>query len=304
MNEKEIQSISLSQLLQVYERRPEDIYLEGCVITSHFNVNNVNVNLFQYPTRINAFVIVICSQGSISFTSGVTRHTLEGKTLFINFPGTILQTESVQSASIHAIICEEEFFKNLHLDFKLISEFFLHIEKHPYLSLSEEEWLDLDRSFQDFHREGNARHTDPYSQEILRSMILIFAYKICRIINRHIAINPLPETSPRNRNNEYFNQFIVAISKHCTQERSVGFYAEMLHLTPKYLTTIIRKTSGRTAIQWIDDYVILEAKNLLKHSTMSIQEIAYYLNFPNQSSFGKYFRNHTGMTPSAYKQIK
>ena len=54
-------------------------------------------------------------------------------------------------------------------------------------------------------------------------------------------------------------------------------------------------------MQWIDDYGVLEAKNLLKYSTMSIQEISYYLNFPNQSFFGKYFKNHTGMTPTAYR---
>ena len=59
-----------------------------------------------------------------------------------------------------------------------------------------------------------------------------------------------------------------------------------------------------TAAEWIADYVVLEAKNLLKYSTMSIQEIAYCLNFPNQSFFGKYFRSHTGMTPSAYRMSK
>ena len=82
----------------------------------------------------------------------------------------------------------------------------------------------------------------------------------------------------------------------------MGFYAGQLHLTPKYLTTIIRKTSGRTAAEWIDDYVVLEAKNLLKYSTMSIQEIAYHLNFSTQSFFGKYFKQHTGTSPSRYKR--
>ena len=91
------------------------------------------------------------------------------------------------------------------------------------------------------------------------------------------------------------------LARHYMQQRSVGFYAGQLNLTPKYLTTLIRKTSGRTAVEWIDDYVVLEAKNLLKYSTMSIQEIAYYLNFSNQSFFGKYFKSHTGMTPSAYR---
>ncbi len=84
----------------------------------------------------------------------------------------------------------------------------------------------------------------------------------------------------------------------------MGFYAAQLNLTPKYLSTLIRQTSGRTASEWIDDYVILEAKNLLKYSTMSVQEIAYSLNFPNQSFFGKYFKNHTGQTPSGYRMSR
>ena len=84
----------------------------------------------------------------------------------------------------------------------------------------------------------------------------------------------------------------------------MGCYAEQLHLTPKYLTTLLRSTTGRTASEWIDEYVILEAKNLLKYSTMNIQEIAYYLNFPNQSFFGRYFKQHTGKPPSAYRTCK
>ena len=81
----------------------------------------------------------------------------------------------------------------------------------------------------------------------------------------------------------------------------MGFYARQLCITPKYLTTLIKRISGLSVSEWIDNYVIIEAKTLLKYSTMSIQEIAYYLNFPNQSFFGKYFKNHTGMTPTAYR---
>ena len=148
--------------------------------------------------------------------------------------------------------------------------------------------------------EGARQHNDPYSAEIIRSMIRTLAYKVCRIIARHVETGA-SDASSRSRNEEYFNQFMGVLARHYMQQRSVGFYAGQLNLTPKYLTTIIRKTSGRTAVQWIDDYVVLEAKNLLKYSTMSIQEISYYLNFPNQSFFGKYFKNHTGMTPTAYR---
>ena len=81
----------------------------------------------------------------------------------------------------------------------------------------------------------------------------------------------------------------------------MGFYARQLCITPKYLTTLIKRISGLSVSEWIDNYVIIEAKTLLKYSHMSIQEIAYYLNFPNQSFFGSYFKRNTGMSPSQYK---
>lgn len=90
-------------------------------------------------------------------------------------------------------------------------------------------------------------------------MIRTLAYKVCRIIARHVETGA-SDASSRSRNEEYFNQFMGVLARHYMQQRSVGFYAGQLNLTPKYLTTIIRKTSGRTAVQWIDDYVVLEAK--------------------------------------------
>ena len=266
MNKKEIQSFSLATLLDICGRRPEDLYYDGCLIASRVNVKDeFNIDLFRYPTRLDAFAIIFCSKGSIVSTSGVTRHTIGERTLFVHLPGSILQ-----------------------------------VEKHPSLPLDDEEWDGVMRSLDGIRIEGARQHNDPYSAEIIRSMIRTLAYKVCRIIARHVETGASEATS-RSRNEEYFNQFMGVLTRHYMQQRSVGFYAEQLNLTPKYLTTIIRKTSGRTAVQWIDDYVVLEAKNLLKYSTMSIQEISYYLNFPNQSFFGKYFKNHTGMTPTAYR---
>lgn len=306
MNEKEIQSVSLATLLNVNDHRPEDLYFNGCLIASRVNVTDeLNLDLFRYPTRLNAFVIAFCSKGSITITAGLRRHTLREKTLFVLLPGTIVQVESIQEeASVYLVTCEEEFIKGINIDPKLLSRLFLSVEKQPCLPISEADWAGITASFNEIGSEGVPQPGDVYSLEIMRSMIRTLAYKVCRVIGRHIETLTPAGVSARSRSDEYFNQFMSELSKHYMQHRTVGFYAEQLHLTPKYLTTIIRKTSGRSAVQWIDDYVVLEAKNLLKYSTMSIQEVAYFLNFPNQSFFGKYFRNHTGMTPSAYRMSK
>lgn len=101
-----------------------------------------------------------------------------------------------------------------------------------------------------------------------------------------------------SRQEIFFGKFIALLTQYHTQERSVTFYAEKLCITPKYFSTLIKKQTGKSAAQWIDDYVILEAKNLLKFSGMSIQEIAYHLNFSTQSFFGKYFKHQTGLSPA------
>ena len=306
MNEKEIQSFSLETLLTVNEPRPEDLYFDGCLIASRVKImNTVNIDLFRYPTRLDAFAILFCSEGSISFTSGLRRHTLDAKMLFVLLPGSILQVESIRpESSVYTVICEEESIRRINIDIKLLSRLFLSVEKQPCLRLCEAEWAGITGSFAEIRSESLPRPGDVYSPEVLRSMIRTLAYKVCRVIDRHISAAAVLPASARSRNEEYFNQFMKELARHYMQHRSVGFYAAQLHLTPKYLTTIIRKTTGRTASDWIDDYVVLEAKNLLKYSTMSIQEVAYYLSFPNQSFFGKYFKEHTGLTPTAYRTGK
>ena len=306
MNEKEIQSFSLETLLTVNEPRPEDLYFDGCLIASRVKImDTVNIDLFRYPTRLDAFAILFCSEGSISFTSGLRRHTLDAKMLFVFLPGSILQVESIRpESSVYTVIYEEEFIRRINIDIKLLSRLFLSVEKQPCLRLCEAEWAGITGSFAEIRSESLPRPGDVYSPEILRSMIRTLAYKVCRVIDRHISAAAVLPASARSRNEEYFNQFMKELARHYMQHRSVGFYAAQLHLTPKYLTTIIRKTTGRTASDWIDDYVVLEAKNLLKYSTMSIQEVAYYLSFPNQSFFGKYFKEHTGLTPTASRTGK
>ena len=87
-----------------------------------------------------------------------------------------------------------------------------------------------------------------------------------------------------------------------TQHRSLSFYAEQLYITPKYLTLLVKEATGRSATQWINDFVITEAKNLLRFSGKNVQQVAYALNFSNQSAFGKYFKHLTGISPTAYQK--
>ena len=101
---------------------------------------------------------------------------------------------------------------------------------------------------------------------------------------------------------DIFTKFIKLVDEHCRHERRVGWYALQLGITPKYLSEAVRTVSKRTPNQWIDNYVTMELRVLLKNTTKNIKEIAEEMNFPNQSFMGKYFKDHVGISPTKYRK--
>ena len=132
-------------------------------------------------------------------------------------------------------------------------------------------------------------------------MLSSVIYNLASVWSAHMEEKGAVSQGVTNRSRAMFEQFIKLVSEYHTMYRNVGFYADKLCLTPKYLSRLIKDASGRSAPDWIDAYVILEAKNLLKYSSMAIKEIVFKLNFPNQSVFYKFFKARTGMTPTEYR---
>lgn len=102
------------------------------------------------------------------------------------------------------------------------------------------------------------------------------------------------------RHEEIFGRFMKLVEKNYTQERNIGFYADKLCITPKYLSQLVFKASGIYAGDHIDNYVIAEAKVLIKSHKHTIAQISDMLNFTSQAYFGRYFKKHTGMTPMEF----
>ena len=96
-------------------------------------------------------------------------------------------------------------------------------------------------------------------------------------------------------------KFLLLVQQHFKKERFLEFYADKLEVSAKHLSRTVKEATGFSAVDWIDRFVILEAKVLLKSTTMSIQQIADELNFNSQSLFGKYFKKHTGRSPKDFR---
>jgi AraC-like DNA-binding protein len=98
-------------------------------------------------------------------------------------------------------------------------------------------------------------------------------------------------------------QFLELVKENFRKERQLKFYADALCITPRYLSRVVKECTGSSATDWIERYVVLEARALLKSTTMTIQQISDELNFPSQTFFGKYFKRRVGMSPKDYRRV-
>uniref|UniRef100_UPI0040565A48 helix-turn-helix domain-containing protein n=1 Tax=Alistipes sp. TaxID=1872444 RepID=UPI0040565A48 len=305
MEKREIPEISISKMHQGREIKG-CVFHNGCFIADLSGASQERMAI-GFPCRINNFFISVVRNGHEKVAVNMVEHHISGPSVFINIPNNIIDFTNISSKepiSGCVISFDEEFLKGIDVDIKHLFPLFIATRKQPVLQLEEEECEELISAIYEIKKEITHTKREPFEQEIIQSYFVILLYRLGQIIRRREEELPAMENSAKSRNEEYLERFIKLLAANYKQERTLAFYASELCITPKYLTTLIKRISGRSASEWIDSCVIMEAKNLLRYSTMSIQEIAYALNFPNQSFFGKYFKHQTGYSPSAYKMLK
>ena len=298
-SEMPISSFTLNELITMAggEKRPG--IMGECIAANSAS----EMEIFRFPSRLNALIIGVGTEGETSLTSNLQEFRLKKDSLFIFSPKHILQVQSNNRFKAHLIVIAPDFLKRINIDTKRMMPLFLQFGSLPCMELTHAESQSLRSFISMVEQELKGSETD-FSSEIIGGLIAATIYKVGDILTHYLTEHPEVDRPIHNRAEEYFRQFTELLGEHYKHERSVGFYARQLCITPKYLTTLIKRISGKSVSEWIDNYVILEAKTLLKYSNMSVQEIAYYLNFPNQSFFGSYLKSNAGMTPSQYKAKK
>ena len=298
-SEMPISSFTLNELITMAggEKRPG--IMGECIAANSAS----EMEIFRFPSRLNALIIGVGTEGETSLTSNLQEFRLKKDSLFIFSPKHILQVQSNNRFKAHLIVIAPDFLKRINIDTKRMMPLFLQFGSLPCMELTHAESQSLRSFISMVEQELEGPETD-FAIEIVGGLIAATIYKVGDILTHYLTEHPEVDSPIHNRAEEYFRQFTELLGEHYKHERSVGFYARQLCITPKYLTTLIKRISGKSVSEWIDNYVILEAKTLLKYSNMSVQEIAYYLNFPNQSFFGSYFKRNAGMSPSQYKAKK
>ena len=114
--------------------------------------------------------------------------------------------------------------------------------------------------------------------------------------------NSLSSQKPFSRSEELAGQFLSLVDMHCHEHHNIKWYADALHLTPVYVSNVVKQVTGQTAGDNITDCLVRKAKSLLLTSTLSIQQISERLGFQNQSHFGTFFRRAVGTSPQKFRR--
>ena len=267
---------------------------DDLVITSLDAQHNTTA---QYPVTIDGFSVVVMMAGEATVSIDMKNHVVRPNSIVFFNPGSIIRTVKCSAnAAAFVLAFSKSFVNEIQIDLSASLPVYMRFGKNPVLQVSQQAVAEIRQVFR-LVKSMLLSDTGRYRHEIIRSLFTTAFYLI-------IDINQREEHGgqKQGRCEVLFSEFMKLLEAHHKSQRNVSFYARQLNITPKYLSAAVKEVSGKTAARWIDESVILEAKTLLKYSGMSIQEIAYHLNFSTQSFFGKYFKQHTGTSPSRYKR--
>ncbi|MBR5594788.1 MAG: helix-turn-helix domain-containing protein [Alistipes sp.] len=227
-------------------------------------------------------------------------HELRPNTLFIFNENTVIeQVKASIRSSGYMITYSRQYLNSIHVDTQDLISIYHGFLDDPCVQVDPEEAAYI-HDISKLMRSVLCDYAPtPNREKIISSLFAAMFHYVMGILQKHSL--PAGNESVSNRTDELFNKFLDLLREYCSTERSVEFYASKMGITPKYLSLILKKKSGRNASKLIDEAVVYEAKRLLKYSGMSINEIALKLNFASQSFFGKYFKQRVGVSPSRYK---
>ena len=138
---------------------------------------------------------------------------------------------------------------------------------------------------------------NPYRLQVVQHVIMAIFYSSTKV-------RDAVENEPARSNADVLTKkFLTLVKEHFRKERQLQFYADTLCITPRYLSRVVKESTGSSAAEWIERCVVLEARALLKSTNMTVQQISDELNFPSQTFFGKYFKRHVGMSPKEYRRV-
>ncbi len=246
--------------------------------------------------KVDVDTIIFCRKGTAHIEIDLIPYEIVANTQLIIIAGSIVHNISnSDDFKISYITFKHEVYDEATAQLEPSFTFFL--KEYPCVQLGEKRINKMNylvEAMEDFYNEK----TNCFRVKIFKNNIQSF---LLDVYDKTRTLFKIDKSEEVGRREELFIKFIHLIHKYCPQQREVGFYAEKLYITSRYLSSITQNVADKSAKYIIDKHAIQRIKIMLKYSNMSIQDISYELNFPDQSFFSRYFKKHTGMSPLEYR---
>lgn len=183
---------------------------------------------------------------------------------------------------------------------RMTADFFFYMREHAVYEVSEYEASKF-LSYCDFLmlRANRPAPTVAYKRENILQVLRIFYWDLYVSYKRNAQIN---KNIKYSRKEEISYNFFTLLVEYYREKSDVASYADLLCVSSKYLTMTVKETTGFSAKYWIDNYTILEIKAMLRDCSLDIKEVLAYTRFSTQSLVSRFFRKHTGMSPTEYRE--
>ena len=245
------------------------------------------------PVKLTSNVSIFVRQGSFKVYINLITYELEGPAIVNIRHGETMQLIEVSPDFSASFIVMSKYFAE---------DIFLHINDMQNLSAISRRPVtpipaDIVPKFERLYESLHIVASDTNNPQLLRALqhsIIAFYYRVAYRCFKLLE-------SGADSASRLSDRFIVLVKEHFKSERFLEFYAAHLGVTPKHLSRTVKAQTGTSAAAWIERFLILEAKILLKSTNLTVQQISDSLNFPTQSFFGKYFKKSVGLSPKAYR---
>lgn len=246
------------------------------------------------PHVLSYYDITLITEGSGKFHLDDSRFSIESKKIFFSSPMQARYWEIEEFPKGLVLIFEEEFLETFFNDSEFVQRlsYFNTDSQESVLSLNDSDFMYFKTVLENIEKEIVAQQEK--DNHILRALL----YQVLVWLNRLYLKSKSGSVSVPGKN---VFEFRKLVNRNFKDQHSVRFYADKLNITAGHLNDIVKQHFGVTAKQFIQNRIFLEAKKMLLYSSMSVSEIAWQLNFQDDSYFVRAFRNKTGCTPFSWK---
>lgn len=261
--------------------------------------DQLNDKIFSSEYLSSFLTHILCFEGKGQFQLNNKQYQIEKNDWVVWVPGTQV-SDLLFSPDFKTtiVLISRKLLTEIRPDNRLSIEGYQYALQCPVIHLNDREMEIFEQNYKAIgSRIGDTDNV--YYREIIIALAHTIFYDVFNLVSKELDKNRLS-----NEGAGLFERFLLLVQDNCIKEREVTFYSDKLCITAKYLSVICKKSSGKTASDWIDDYTMQHVRTLLKNDKLSFKDIAYQMNFSTQSFFGRYVKRMLGMSPSEYREGK